>query len=377
MRERRKTEKMENRGMVFPEIRFGQKEEKEIWAHVDGAEFRGKYDWSKEITDLYLGDSCELGKSFLYAYRGFHATARRNGYFFQPVLVRYKYLDRDGQVLYTSPITMLMADSGYQMTKEYFQLVNSTIYSFSIPADSYKYTIEFPKADTELDKLVGAVVFEHIPMLHAIEIDNNNVDYAIDAPRCGARFYMPGVSKGMKVDTERLARLERLAIEHFDEWCIEKCRFENPFGEDGVDATKFWERNESYSLNSFSRDMWSKIKALPVDEQEPSSDQCSEASSSVAEVSSTQSDEDSVTSSDLQGEAALASLATIAGGGHTCDKRPLFREIDEDFEDENVYNASDGCESVRVKNSKRKKSGYSLARINQLERYRRRCRTPI
>ena len=73
---------------------------------------------------------------------------------------------------------------------------------------------------------------------------------------------MPGVSVGMKTDTERLEELMRQAILHFDELCTKNCEISNPFSGAPAPKESVWYYTDFDSANSCSRKLWERLGNL-------------------------------------------------------------------------------------------------------------------
>lgn len=248
--------------MEFPEVRLERSAVERFSAVTKSQGLSKSYSGNRDLTQLAYSDMRSMAFTLGDAYNSVVSQAKKSDYFVEPVLLRYKYLDRNGRVLFVSPVKCFMADSGFQMTDEYSCRFDGVYHPFEVSAEGFKVSIGLPEADEQLNKLVGKVVFEYVPMLHVIDGKTYEVDHVIDQDRGIIRMFMPGVSVGMKTDTERLEELMRQAILHFDELCTKNCEISNPFSGAPAPKESVWYYTDFDSANSCSRKLWERLGNL-------------------------------------------------------------------------------------------------------------------
>lgn len=237
-----------------PEVVMSVKESSTFSRTID----RFVLDHSLDLTNPVLNekDRNHLLLDILRAYNGMAFSARQSGFNLQPLMVRYKYYDRRGRVVYVSPIRLFMHRTGSQLVDEMsFHYDANTRSAFDISAEGYRIDVTAPAPDTELNQRIGKLVFEGAPFSTPFIMNHNLMETSADTSRNVMRFFMPGASQGMRTDEERIDRVNRQIYIHFDELCHELHTVRDPFSTNrAFESYIHWHGREcGYSISDDTR----------------------------------------------------------------------------------------------------------------------------
>lgn len=193
----------------FPVLRFGDMSVMTLTCPVCGSRLSGDYD--VRSTSLDADDTRDLTADLLSAYEDLSTLAAGSGYFLQPVLARYRYVDAAGATLFVSPVTMVCAPTGFQCTgrrEVAFAEGFGRRQQGKMSADVYRIVLSGSRGNlsgkwaAQIDRLVVELSAPLHPVDFSGRAATSIVRTGTDSASIG--YCLPGTSVGMAGSVERL-----------------------------------------------------------------------------------------------------------------------------------------------------------------------------
>lgn len=207
---------------------------------TDTAAFSARID-ARLLTQHYGTHSSQLSSADLHnfsadlisAYDSACAQASHAGYFLQPVIARYRLVDRDGNTLFASTPVIVALPDGLQAVNADTLAIDSytAIESHALTLTGFRIGITVPPvADTAWNDIVTAMEIELSPMIDPID-RTTLVSHRLEnltATGCTLRYFMPGVATSMSVDADKFSAMVVDYLQRWGEIASVKARISSP-----------------------------------------------------------------------------------------------------------------------------------------------------
>lgn len=205
------------------------KEEVSLTVGVMPASLKHNYDrLSKRLDET---DASRLKRDLTDAYCRIVESAIHVGCSVLPFFIRYRYLDREGKVLYVSPAKYVSGGTHANFFDELScRVIDAQRQSFDLHATGFSLQLITPQRNEEWCRKVAMLIVEATPFLPVVTPKGGRVENSFDADAGILRFFMPGVSVDMQTDNLCESNRALKTLEFFDELAIPLFRLDDPFG---------------------------------------------------------------------------------------------------------------------------------------------------
>lgn len=187
--------------------------------------------YDRTDSELDMTDTRRLALDLRQAYRRLQETARHSDINIEPVLIRYRYLDYEGNTVGISPVKMLVPPEGVSLCNEYScAIADGKRRTCTLSADTFSIVVETPAADEAMNLRIASMLVETAPAIPIVDIQSTHTENRLDIGRGILRFFMPGAAVDRKADDRCTITKSLLMLRHFNEVCTVRRCIDSPFG---------------------------------------------------------------------------------------------------------------------------------------------------
>lgn len=246
----------------FPTFSFRITKTAEFSQFINKRNLSGSY--GTQSSALNSADLKNMSADMLTAYKQISQKASDAGYFIQPVLARYKLVDKNNNTLFTSCPVIVGLPSGIQTIDniEIEMPDYTTLNGYELKATGFKLSVVTPEHSISTwNDVVEAIVIETLPIIHPI-IDTAQASHRIESKEAtGAivRAYLPGVATDMAVNLQHFADDVVQLLENWEENIEKQSRIARPLAINPLepidlqlcDFTSDYTKNDIKPINSY------------------------------------------------------------------------------------------------------------------------------
>lgn len=189
--------------------------------------------YGTQSSKLTGDDLNKLSSDLITAYNNIMLMASNAGYFIQPILAKYKLVDKDNNILFASCPVVVGLPSGLQAINslEIEMPDYSALDSHELKLTGFKLSIMTPEITLSAwNDIVTAMVIETTPMINPIA-DSMTASHRIEnreTTGAAVKTYLPGVATDMSVNLHRFSDMVVDMLENWDNIADKQCRIPYP-----------------------------------------------------------------------------------------------------------------------------------------------------
>lgn len=215
----------------FPAFSFRITKTAEFSQYINKRNLLGSYGTQSSALDS--ADLKNISADMTTAYKQISQKASDAGYFIQPILARYKLVDKNNNILFTSCPVIVGLPSGIQAI-DYIEIEMpdyTTLNGYELKATGFKLSIVAPEHSLSTwNDIVEAMVIETLPMIHPV-VDTAQASHRFENKEASGaivRTYLPGVATDMTVNLQHFADDVVRLLENWENNIEKQCRIAHP-----------------------------------------------------------------------------------------------------------------------------------------------------